>query len=53
MCWIVRQNVTAALGGAVIFLLLTLTGSTSLSTAIAADTGISLIVTLNALRLLS
>lgn len=52
MRWIVRQNVTAALGGKVIFLVLTLTGHASLWTAIAADTGISLLVTLNALRLL-
>ena len=52
MRWIVRQNVTAALGGKVIFLVLTLTGYASLWTAIAADTGISLLVTINALRLL-
>lgn len=52
MRWIVRQNVSAALGGKVIFLILTLTGHASLWTAIAADTGISLLVTINALRLL-
>lgn len=52
MRWIVRQNVTAALGGKAIFLVLTLTGHASLWTAIAADTGVSLLVTLNALRLL-
>lgn len=52
MRWIVRQNETAALGGKVIFLVLTLTGHASLWTAIAADTGISLLVTINALRLL-
>jgi Zn2+/Cd2+-exporting ATPase len=52
MRWIVRQNITAALGGKVIFLGLTLFGFASLWTAIAADTGISLLVTMNALRLL-
>lgn len=52
MRWIVRQNITAALGGKVVFLGLTLFGYASLWTAIAADTGISLLVTINALRLL-
>lgn len=52
MRWIVRQNITAALGGKVVFLGLTLVGYASLWTAIAADTGISLLVTMNALRLL-
>lgn len=49
---IIVQNITAALGGKIVFLALTLTGHTSLWVAIAADTGIAVLVTLNALRLL-
>jgi Zn2+/Cd2+-exporting ATPase len=52
MRWIVRQNIAAALGSKVVFLGLTMMGYASLWTAIAADTGISLLVTMNALRLL-
>jgi Zn2+/Cd2+-exporting ATPase len=52
MRWIIWQNVTAALMGKVVFLILSSTGHTSLWVAIAADTGISLLVTINALRLL-
>ncbi len=50
---IVMQNIAAALAGKAVFLVLTMTGHASLWVAIAADTGISLLVTLNALRLLS
>ncbi|MBN8523747.1 MAG: cation-translocating P-type ATPase [Planctomycetes bacterium] len=49
---IVWQNITAALGAKLVFLVLTMTGHASLWAAIAADTGISLLVTLNALRML-
>jgi Cd2+/Zn2+-exporting ATPase len=49
---IVWQNIIAALGTKVVFLVLTMFGFASLWIAIAADTGVSLLVTLNALRLL-
>lgn len=49
---IVRQNIAAALGAKAIFLILTLLGISSLWLAIAADAGMSVLVTLNALRLL-
>ena len=49
---IVWQNIIAALGAKLVFLGLTLTGHASLWAAIGADTGISLLVTLNALRML-
>lgn len=49
---IIFQNITAALVGKMVFLVLTLAGYTSLWVAIAADTGITVLVTLNALRLL-
>lgn len=50
---IVIQNISAALFGKAVFLALSLAGHASLWVAIAADTGISLLVTINALRLLS
>ena len=46
------QNVGIALGLKLIFLATTLTGSTSLWMAILADTGATVLVTANALRLL-
>jgi Cd2+/Zn2+-exporting ATPase len=46
------QNVGIALGLKLVFLVTTLTGSTNLWVAILADTGATVIVTLNALRLL-
>jgi Zn2+/Cd2+-exporting ATPase len=49
---IIRQNIFAALGIKVLFVLLTLAGHASLWAAIAADTGMSLVVVFNALRLL-
>jgi len=47
------QNITIALGLKAIFLVTTLTGSTSLWMAILADTGATVLVTANALRLLT
>ncbi|MBK3777737.1 heavy metal translocating P-type ATPase, partial [Azospirillum brasilense] len=48
----IRQNVAFALGLKAIFLVTTLFGITDLWLAILADTGATIIVTLNALRLL-
>ncbi len=48
----IRQNVLFALGLKAVFLVTTLTGVTDLWLAILADTGATIIVTLNALRLL-
>jgi Cd2+/Zn2+-exporting ATPase len=50
---IIRQNIIASLGVKVVFVILTLVGHGSLWAAIAADTGMSLLVVFNALRLLS
>jgi Cd2+/Zn2+-exporting ATPase len=49
---IIRQNIIAALGVKALFVLLTLAGHASLWAAFAADTGMSLVVVFNALRLL-
>jgi Cd2+/Zn2+-exporting ATPase len=49
---IIRQNIYAALGVKLLFVLLSLAGYATLWTAIAADTGMSLAVVLNGLRLL-
>jgi len=49
---IITQNIVIALGLKLIFLVTTITGSTGLWMAIVADTGATLIVTLNAMRLL-
>jgi Zn2+/Cd2+-exporting ATPase len=49
---IVMQNIAVALGAKAVFLVLTVTGHASLWAAIAADTGVSVLVTLNALRML-
>jgi Cd2+/Zn2+-exporting ATPase len=49
---IIRQNIFASLAVKVAFVLLTLAGHASLWAAIAADTGMSLLVVMNALRLL-
>lgn len=48
----IRQNITVALGLKAVFLLTTLLGMTSLWMAILADTGATVLVTANALRLL-
>ncbi len=48
----IRQNVTVALGLKVVFLATTLVGATGLPGAVLADTGATVLVTLNALRLL-
>ena len=48
----IRQNVVIALGLKVVFLVTTLVGVTGLWMAILADTGATVLVTLNALRLL-
>lgn len=48
----IRQNVTIALGLKAVFLVTTLAGMTSLWMAILADTGATVLVTANALRLL-
>ncbi|MBV1721826.1 MAG: cadmium-translocating P-type ATPase [Hoeflea sp.] len=48
----IRQNVTIALGLKAVFLLTTVLGLTGLWIAIMADTGATVLVTLNALRLL-
>ncbi|MGQ9369259.1 heavy metal translocating P-type ATPase [Azospirillum sp. ST 5-10] len=48
----IRQNVAFALGLKALFLVTTLTGATDLWLAILADTGATVIVTLNAMRLL-
>jgi Cd2+/Zn2+-exporting ATPase len=49
----IKQNITAALGLKVVFLVTTIAGITGLWPAILADTGATVLVTLNALRLLS
>jgi len=49
----IRQNVTIAIGLKAIFLVTTLLGMTSLWMAILADTGATVLVTANALRLLA
>jgi Cd2+/Zn2+-exporting ATPase len=49
---VIRQNIFAALGVKSIFVALTLAGHASLWAAIAADTGMSLVVVVNGLRLL-
>jgi Cd2+/Zn2+-exporting ATPase len=49
---IIRQNIAASLGVKVLFVALTFAGYASLWGAIAADTGMSLLVVFNALRLL-
>lgn len=49
----IRQNITIALGLKAIFLVTTVFGMTGLWIAILADTGATVIVTLNALRLLA
>jgi Zn2+/Cd2+-exporting ATPase len=49
---IIRQNIFAALGVKALFVALTLAGHASLWAAIAADTGMSLLVVFNGLRLL-
>ncbi len=48
----IKQNVTIALGLKAIFLVTTVFGFTGLWLAIMADTGATVLVTLNALRLL-
>ena len=48
----IKQNITVALGLKLVFLITTLLGMTNLWMAILADTGATVIVTLNALRLL-
>ena len=50
---IIRQNIVASLGVKAVFVVLTLLGHASLWAAIAADTGMSLLVVFNALRLLN
>ena len=49
---IIRQNIAFALGLKLLFVILTLSGAASLWMAIAADTGASLLVIFNGLRLL-
>ena len=49
---IIRQNIFAAIGVKILFVVLTFLGHSSLWMAIAADAGISLLVVLNGLRLL-
>ena len=48
----ITQNVAIALGLKAVFLVTTITGTTGLWLAILADTGATVLVTLNALRLL-
>jgi Zn2+/Cd2+-exporting ATPase len=48
----IRQNIAIALGLKLLFLVTTLTGATGLPMAILADTGATVLVTVNALRLL-
>ena len=48
----IRQNVTVALGLKGVFLVTTIAGVTGLWPAVMADTGATVLVTLNALRLL-
>jgi Cd2+/Zn2+-exporting ATPase len=49
----IRQNITIALGLKVVFLVTTVLGITGLWPAILADTGATVLVTANAMRLLS
>ncbi len=49
---IIRQNIAFALGLKIVFIALTMAGSASLWMAIAADTGATLLVVFNSLRLL-
>jgi Cd2+/Zn2+-exporting ATPase len=49
----IRQNITVALGLKAVFLVTTVAGLTGLWPAILADTGATVLVTMNALRLLS
>jgi Zn2+/Cd2+-exporting ATPase len=49
----IRQNITIALGLKLVFLVTTLLGITGLWPAILADTGATVLVTMNALRLLA
>jgi Cd2+/Zn2+-exporting ATPase len=51
MC-VIRQNITFALGVKALFMVLALAGAATLWMAIAADMGASLLVIVNALRLL-
>ncbi|MBN9064669.1 MAG: hypothetical protein J0H41_19935, partial [Rhizobiales bacterium] len=48
----IRQNIIVALGLKALFLVTTVTGFTGLWIAVLADTGATVLVTLNALRLL-
>ena len=48
----IRQNITVALGLKAVFLVTTIVGITGLWPAILADTGATVLVTMNALRLL-
>ena len=48
----IHQNITVALGLKVVFLVTTVLGITGLWPAILADTGATVLVTLNAMRLL-
>jgi Cd2+/Zn2+-exporting ATPase len=50
---VIRQNIVASLAVKALFVALTLLGHASLWAAIAADTGMSLLVVFNALRLLN
>jgi Zn2+/Cd2+-exporting ATPase len=47
----IHQNVAAAIGVKALFLALTMLGLTNLWLAVLADTGMSLLVTMNSLRL--
>ena len=49
----IRQNITIALGLKAVFLVTTIAGITGLWPAILADTGATVLVTVNALRLLA
>jgi Cd2+/Zn2+-exporting ATPase len=49
----IRQNITLALGLKAVFLVTTVVGLTGLWPAILADTGATVLVTINALRLLA
>ena len=51
--WNIRQNIAAALGLKGVFLVTSILGMTGLWIAILADTGATVLVTLNALRLLT
>jgi len=49
---VIRQNIAFALGVKAVFVVLTLAGFASMWAAVAADTGATLLVVFNALRLL-